>query len=104
MTKHLRFAKDQTPDRARTTYIDLHDPPVSRMTARITDIPLIITSAINACAERTQLRSNNERLRLTLEGLREWMSHRVFRRIVVCDGTGFDLTPHLNELNRPGLS
>ncbi len=74
------------------------------MTARITDIPLIITSAINACAERTQLRSNDERLRLTLEGLREWMSLRVFRRIIVCDGTGFDLTPHLNELNRPGLS
>jgi hypothetical protein len=68
------------------------------MTAPTTDIPLIITSAINVHAVRTKLRSSNERLRLTLEGLREWMSLRVFRRIVVCDGTGFDMTPHLNEL------
>ena len=63
------------------------------------DIPLVITSAINVHAVRTKLRNSDERLRLTLEGLTAWMALRAFRRIVVCDGTGFDMTPHLNQLN-----
>lgn len=78
------------------------DSRLSRMTTPPTDIPLLITSAINVHAVRTKLRNSDERLRLTLEGLRAWMALRAFRRIVVCDGTGFDMTPHLNQLNESG--
>ena len=79
--------------------------PASRrsvMTLPASDIPLIITSAINVHARRTDLRDSDERLRLTLEGLRAWISLRVFRRIVVCDGTGFDMSSHLKQLSESG--
>ena len=69
---------------------------------KVRNIPLIVTSAINVHALRTDLRDSDERLRLTLEGLRAWMSLRVFRRIVICDGTGFDMSPHLKQLSESG--
>ena len=75
---------------------------LSKMTALATDIPLIITSAINVHAQRTHLRDSDVRLRLTLEALRAWMALHVFGRIVVCDGTGFDMTPYLQQLSESG--
>jgi len=66
------------------------------------DIPLIITSAIKVNANRTQLSDCDERLSRTLEGVRAWMSIRAFRRIVVCDGSGFDMSRSLLQLNESG--
>jgi len=74
------------------------------MTLLAKDIPLIITSAINVNALRTKLSEGHERLRLTLEGLRAWMSLRAFTRIVICDGSGFDLAPYLNQLRESGTN
>lgn len=68
------------------------------MTRAAHDIPLIIPSAITVSAPRTKLCDSDERLRHTLEGLKAWMSVLAFRRIVICDGSGFDLSPHLEQL------
>ena len=72
------------------------------MMTRSMDIPLIITSAINVNAPRTKLGGISDRLHHTLEGLREWVTLRAFRRIIVCDGSGFDIAPYLKQLDESG--
>lgn len=62
------------------------------------DIPLLITCAINASAPRTRLVDQQERLRCTLDALAEWMTLDVFQRIVVCDGSGYDLSADVGRL------
>lgn len=70
------------------------------MTRVTQDIPLLITSAINVEAPNTKLSDSSERLFHTLTALRGWLAVGAFQRIVVCDGSNFDLTPHLHELKR----
>ena len=72
------------------------------MTLPSNAIPLIVTSAITINASRTRLTASHERLRLTLEALKVWMTISAFPRIVVCDGSGFDMAPHLQQLSEQG--
>ena len=65
------------------------------MTVPSNAMPLIVTSAITVNANRTRLNASDERLRLTLKALEAWVTLSAFRRIVVCDGSGFDMAPHL---------
>jgi hypothetical protein len=62
------------------------------------DIPILITSAINVSADKTALRNSSDRLTETLKGLQEWLRLPCAPRIVLCDGSGFDLGPFLADL------
>ena len=72
------------------------------MTVPSNAMPLIVTSAITVNANRTRLNASDERLRLTLKALEAWVTLSAFRRIVVCDGSGFDMAPHLQQLSEQG--
>jgi hypothetical protein len=63
-------------------------------------LPVLVTSAIKVSAGNTALRSVEERVRETIRGLGAWMSTPDVEELIVCDGSGFDLTPHLQDLMR----
>ena len=68
------------------------------MISRTPDIPLLVTCAINSSAPRTKLVDQQERLRCTLDALDAWMALDVFARIVVCDGSEYDLSTDVGRL------
>jgi len=55
------------------------------------DLPVLITSAINVSASQTKLGNSNDRLESTIESLQKWLSIPSVKKIVICDGSGFDL-------------
>jgi len=70
------------------------------MTLPVQDVPLLITSAINVEAPNTKLSDSGERLLHTLAALGQWLALGAFKRIVVCDGSNFDLTSHMQDLKQ----
>jgi hypothetical protein len=62
-------------------------------------IPLLITSAIHAAAPGTKLADPGERLELTLKGIERWLKNSAVYSLVVVDGSGFDFSRKLQELN-----
>jgi hypothetical protein len=60
-------------------------------------IPILLTSAVRVSAQHTALRDADERLRLTLDSIARWRQTPGIRAVVVCDGSGFDLSPLLPE-------
>lgn len=62
-------------------------------------IPVIITSAINVSAGHTVLTDVDERLSLTLQSIHHWRLTPMVSHVIVCDGSGFDLGPHINKLH-----
>lgn len=65
-------------------------------------VPILITSAISVSARQTVLTDVEKRLELTLAGLRMWLSTAGVTQVVVCDGSGFDLGPHLGSVGPSG--
>jgi hypothetical protein len=63
-------------------------------------IPVLITSAINVTAPGTKLADPAERLALTLKGIDRWLQNPAVQALVVVDGSGFDYSAQLHELNR----
>jgi hypothetical protein len=59
-------------------------------------VPVLITSAIAVSAAQTVLIDTQSRLKLTLESIRQWRRMPAVKAVVVCDGSGFDLGPHIN--------
>lgn len=68
------------------------------MSSGTRDIPLLITCAIRASAPRTKLADQRERLRCTLDAVAAWVTLNVFARIVICDGSGYDLSADVTRL------
>lgn len=64
-------------------------------------IPILITSAVDVTAERTRLGDPAQRLQKTLEGIARWRRSGAVGRVVVCDGSGFDLSPHVPDADDP---
>lgn len=58
-------------------------------------IPLLITSSIIASAPKTMLSNSSERLLETIKALGQWIEMGVTDKIIVCDGSNFDLAPHI---------
>lgn len=55
--------------------------------------PLLITSAITVASEKlARLSSVNDRLKYAAEGIENWLSMVPELKIVLCDGSGYDLT------------
>ncbi len=53
---------------------------------------MLITSAINVAADQTALVDRDRRLALTLAAVEKWRLTPGIRDVVVCDGSGFDLS------------
>jgi len=70
------------------------------MARRMTPIPLLITSAINVTAPGTKLADPAERLDLTLKGIKRWLHDPAVHSLVAVDGSAFDYSAQLMELNR----
>lgn len=64
-------------------------------------VPLLITSAVDIAAGRTALSDPAQRLQKTLEGIARWRSCGAVGRVVVCDGSGVDLSPHVPDADDP---
>jgi hypothetical protein len=64
-------------------------------------IPLLITSAVNVTAGKTRLSDPAQRLQKTLEGIARWRRSGAVGRVVVCDGSGVDLSPHVPDADDP---
>lgn len=59
------------------------------------ELPILITSAIGVAAGRTAVVDDVQRIKWTLDALLRWRQLNPRSRIVLCDGSGFDLRPHL---------
>jgi len=62
------------------------------------NIPILITSAINVSASQTLVNDPNTRLELTIQSIKKWLLLSSANQFVICDGSGFDLNPHINIL------
>lgn len=62
--------------------------------------PILLTSAIHVSAPLTALTDTALRLEAHLASLRAWSRTPGVREIVICDGSGFDLDPHVDPIRR----
>ena len=62
--------------------------------------PLLLTSAIHVSAPLTNLTDAKQRLDAHLDSLAEWSRTPDVEEIVICDGSGYDLEPHLAPLRQ----
>lgn len=56
------------------------------------DIPVLLTSSVVAHDTSVRLRDTDERVRLALESVTEWLKMEPAQPLVLCDGSGFDFT------------
>lgn len=64
-------------------------------------VPLLITSAVDIAAGRTALSDPALRLQKTLDSIARWRRSPGVGRVVVCDGSGVDLSPHVPAADDP---
>ena len=57
------------------------------------NIPVLITSAVNVIAKEKSLRDVEERLKYTVDGIKYWLLNYPNTKLIICDGTGYDLKP-----------
>ncbi|KFI27090.1 hypothetical protein CG51_11205 [Haematobacter missouriensis] len=62
--------------------------------------PILLTSAIHVSAPLTALTDTALRLDAHLASLSAWSRTRGVREIVICDGSGFDLDPHIDPIRK----
>jgi len=60
-------------------------------------IPILLTSSVVVHDTGVALKDTQERIRLTLESIREWLKVEPSLRIVVCDGSRHDFTSAVAE-------
>jgi hypothetical protein len=65
--------------------------------------PLLLTSSVVVHDRGVKLTDPNERIRLALESVREWLRNAPDLRVVMCDGSGFDFSALVAE-HFPGAS
>lgn len=64
------------------------------MTSNFFEIPILITSSIISSAPLTTVSSAEGRLRATLDGLRQMAKYNANHKLVICDGSNYDLSEH----------
>ena len=62
---------------------------------KIEDIPILVTTAVEAVAPFVSVTDRNLRIALSLEAIKQWLMLYPTARIVVCDGSNFDFRPSL---------
>lgn len=60
-------------------------------------IPVLLTSSVVAHDAGVALKDTQERIRLTLESIREWLKVDPTLRLVVCDGSNYDFSTIVEE-------
>ena len=65
-------------------------------------IPLLLTSCIIVSAKYTALSDTELRLTETIKSLEKWTTTPDIEKIVICDGSGFDITPYVHHLKDKG--
>lgn len=65
-------------------------------------LPVLITSAINVSAKKTILSDADQRLRKTIAAINHWRKTPLVTTVIVCDGSGFDLSGHVRTHNERG--
>jgi hypothetical protein len=63
----------------------------------VTEIPILITSAIGVVADRTKVVDIDERIKWTLHAVSMWRRLNPECRIVLCDGSGIELRESLDR-------
>jgi hypothetical protein len=72
---------------------------MSKMNAsKLLTLPVLITSAINVSAAKTVLTDAKARLELTLNSVQQWRETQGVSHVIVCDGSGFDLGSHIDNI------
>ena len=66
---------------------------------KLVNSPVLITSAINVAAAKTVLTDATARLELTLNSIQQWRATQGVSHVIVCDGSGFDLGPYINNMS-----
>ena len=66
--------------------------------SKLPKFPVLITSAINVSAAKTVLTDVKARLELTLNSVQQWRETPGVSHVIVCDGSGFDLGPHISNM------
>lgn len=61
-----------------------------------TALPVLITSAINVSANKTILSDADQRLSKTIAAIKHWQQIPLVNTVIVCDGSGFDLSEHIS--------
>jgi hypothetical protein len=56
------------------------------------EIPVLLTSSVVAHDNRVRLKDTNERIRLAMESVAEWLKIEARQPLVLCDGSSFDFT------------
>lgn len=69
-----------------------------KLASKLVSMPVLITSAINVSAAQTILTDSTARMDLTLKSIDQWRSTSGVSHVVVCDGSGFDLEPHIKKM------
>lgn len=59
-------------------------------------VPIVMPSAVRAIAPFTRINQPEARLSLVLDGIEKWKSISPTSPIVICDGSGYDLTPEVH--------
>lgn len=63
-------------------------------------LPLLITTCIEVSATGVELADSRERLALTLQAIANWLSIPAVESLVITDGSDYDFSQQVNELNR----
>lgn len=63
-------------------------------------IPLLITTCIEVSAIAEKITDPQERLRLTLEGIAEWLTNPAVESLVVVEGSDYDFSAKVSALSR----
>lgn len=67
-----------------------------------TALPVLITSAINVSANKTILSDADQRLSKTIAAIKHWRQTPQVNSVIVCDGSGFDLSEHISTSDETG--
>jgi hypothetical protein len=62
------------------------------------DIPVLLTSSVVAYDREVALKDTDERIRLTLESVAEWLKIRPTSPLVICDGSSYDFSKKIQHL------
>jgi len=62
------------------------------MMMRPSEIPVLLTSSVVAYDTRVRLKDTDERIRLAMESIAQWLRLNPSQPLVLCDGSNFDFT------------
>lgn len=61
------------------------------------DIPILLTACVHANAPMVTIQNSEERISLTIESIKKFVDVNPLLKLVVCDGSNYDLRNHFKE-------